>query len=442
MTARTQPAPARTRHVRALFAHAGFTRLLVTRLIGQFGDGVFQASLAGAVLFNAENQAHAAQIASGLAVVLLPYSLIGPFAGVLLDRWSRRQVLVWGNLARAISAVLVAVELFAGITGTALYVVALVVISITRFILSALSAAQPHVAAGPELPTANAFSTTTGTVATAVGGGLALLVRIPVGATDHGYALIALLSVLVYLAAALAPRRFAADDLGPDDLTRTRRESVGDVARGLVAGARHVYERRAAFNALAVTFVVRLGHGITTVCSVLLYRNYFHDSGIFRAGLAGLAQLVVGAAIGGGLAALVAPAALRHFGMRTWTAALLVLSAAVQLTLILSYRIELLPFAIVLTSLGSQGIKVGVDTTGQRVIEDDFRGRVFSLYDMIFNVALVLAAVLTALVLPDTGHAPAAVLAVAAGYLLAAVWFATRRRADGELTPVARGTNA
>ncbi|MET7592631.1 hypothetical protein ABZS92_38215, partial [Streptomyces sp. NPDC005444] len=31
-------------------------------------------------------------IASAMAVLLLPYSLIGPFAGVLLDRWRRRQV--------------------------------------------------------------------------------------------------------------------------------------------------------------------------------------------------------------------------------------------------------------------------------------------------------------------------------------------------------------
>ena len=63
------------------------------RLAGQFGDGLFQAALAGAVLFDPEHQARAADIASGFAVLLLPYSLIGPFAGVLLDRWWRQRVL-------------------------------------------------------------------------------------------------------------------------------------------------------------------------------------------------------------------------------------------------------------------------------------------------------------------------------------------------------------
>src|ERR1700759_1451771 len=82
-------------HVRRALKHAGFRRLFSVRLAGQFGDGVFQASLAGAVLFSPEHQAKAADIAAGFAVILLPYSLIGPFAGVLLDRWWRQRVLVF-----------------------------------------------------------------------------------------------------------------------------------------------------------------------------------------------------------------------------------------------------------------------------------------------------------------------------------------------------------
>ena len=73
-------------HLRVALARRDFRRLLFVRLLGQFGDGVFQISLAGAVLFNPERQAHAAEVAAGFAVILLPYCLVGPFAGVLLDR--------------------------------------------------------------------------------------------------------------------------------------------------------------------------------------------------------------------------------------------------------------------------------------------------------------------------------------------------------------------
>src|SRR5579885_1692026 len=99
---------ARAAHLRAALADAGFRRLFAARLCGQFGDGVFQASLAGAVLFNPERQAHAADVAAGFAVLLLPYSLIGPFAGVFLDRWRRRRTLVLANATRAAVVAVVA----------------------------------------------------------------------------------------------------------------------------------------------------------------------------------------------------------------------------------------------------------------------------------------------------------------------------------------------
>ena len=59
---------------------------------------MFQAALGGAVLFNPERQADPLAVAAGLAVLLLPYSIVGPFAGALLDRWDRRRVLIVANL--------------------------------------------------------------------------------------------------------------------------------------------------------------------------------------------------------------------------------------------------------------------------------------------------------------------------------------------------------
>ena len=50
---------ANRKHLRAVLAQPGFRRLFATRLAGQFGDGVFQAALAGAVLFDPQRQAHA-----------------------------------------------------------------------------------------------------------------------------------------------------------------------------------------------------------------------------------------------------------------------------------------------------------------------------------------------------------------------------------------------
>lgn len=93
-----------------------FRRLLELRAVSQFGDGLFAAGLAGAILFNPEREAEPWAIAGAFAVLYLPYSLLGPFAGALLDRWDRRLVLIGANLARLLLVIAVAALLAAGAT--------------------------------------------------------------------------------------------------------------------------------------------------------------------------------------------------------------------------------------------------------------------------------------------------------------------------------------
>ena len=71
----------------------------------QFGDGMLQSALATFVLFSPEREPDAVRVAAAFAILLLPYSFIGPFAGVLLDRWQRRNVLVRANLLKSLFTV-------------------------------------------------------------------------------------------------------------------------------------------------------------------------------------------------------------------------------------------------------------------------------------------------------------------------------------------------
>lgn len=405
-------------HLLTALAVQGFRRLYAVRLLGQFGDGVFQASLAGAVLFSPERQAHAADVAAGFAVVLIPYSLVGPFAGVLIDRWSRQHVLVASNLLRAVVVLAVAAEILVGLRGLPFYATALVAVSLSRFFLSALSAALPHVVSADDLVTANALSTTSGAIATTLGGASAIGVRALIGSSNRDYAVIALAAAVIYVVTALPARAFGADELGPDDVERTNRETLRDVARGLQDGARHIYEIKPAFYSLVAIGVHRLCYGVSTVCMLLLYRNYFHDEGFFRAGLAGLGQVVGAVAIGGGIAAFVTPGAARHLGYVRWPALLLIGSAVVEIALGLPYRMPPLLLAALLLGFVSQAIKICVDTLVQQEVEDIFRGRVFALYDTLFNVTLVAAAVLTAVALPENGYSPVAVVTIGVVYAL------------------------
>ncbi|NHB84881.1 MFS transporter [Tessaracoccus sp. HDW20] len=42
-----------------------------------------------------------------LALTLLPFTVIGPFVSPLLDRWSRRNVALWSDTARAVLATVI-----------------------------------------------------------------------------------------------------------------------------------------------------------------------------------------------------------------------------------------------------------------------------------------------------------------------------------------------
>jgi len=81
-------------------------------------------------------------------------------------------------------------------------------------------------------------------------------------------------------------------------------------------------------------------------------------------------------------------------------------------------------WAIVVSALGlaitTQGVKICVDTTLQRVVGDVYRGRVFALYDVLFNAVFVAATVLAATVLPTDGRSYVVLATASLWYLLIA----------------------
>jgi MFS family permease len=408
--------------LRIVLRGRGFRRLFAVRVSGQLGDGVFQVAMASYVFFSPERHATAPAAAQAFAVLLLPYSLVGPFAGVLLDRWSRRQVLLVANLLRAGLVLLVAVVLAAGAGGPVLFATALAVLSANRFILAGLSAALPHVVPRDELVMANAVFPTSGTAAAMTGTVLGFLVRQAVSSD----AVLAVVTACLYLTAGMLALSLGRDQLGPDDdpARPSARVAVRRVMAGLIDGARHVGERRPAAWGLLAIGAHRFFYGISTVAMILLCRNYFHEPVDVDAGLATLA-LVLGVSGAGFLAAALAtPVAARRMRKETWVTVLLAVAAAVGIVPGALFTVPAVLVAAFFLGVASQGIKIVVDTIVQENVEDAYRGRVFSFYDVLFNVTFVAAALFAALSLPPTGKSYVVVVIVSAGYAATAFAYA------------------
>lgn len=415
------PAAGRLGSQRQLFrlmSIPGFRRLLASRFAAQWGDGAFQAGLGGAVLFNPERAATPMAIAAGLAVLLLPYSLVGPFTGALLDRWDRRRILVVANLLRGVPILLVALAVGVGVAGPPLYLGALVVTGLSRFVLAGLSAAVPHVAPPQQLVQANALAATIGSAITVAGGVSAIGLRVVIGPDNVGSAWVTASAVLGSVVAALVAIGFRGGQLGPDHTSTQTPAVVSHGLRdGLVAAARVP----SVAAGLAALLAHRLSFGVVTLVALLLYRNSFASHGVLRAGLSGVCELLIAGAAGLLLAALLSPPLVARFGRQRTVRAALVVAALAVLTFGLPEKmLTTLAAAFVLSTAG-QVVKLSLDATVQADVPDDTRGRVFALYDTVFNVGYVLAVALTATVVPLDGRAPDLMLIPATIYVLAAL---------------------
>ncbi|MGC0204907.1 MFS transporter [Streptomyces levis] len=403
------------RDLRVLLRFQGFRRLLAVRLLSQGADGVYQVSLAAYVVFSPERQTSAAAIASAMAVLLLPYSLVGPFAGVLLDRWRRRQVLLHGSLLRALLACATALLILSPAPDWLFYVSALCVTAVNRFVLSGLSAALPRVVDADRLVLANSLSPTAGTLAATAGGGLAFVVRLVVADSD---AAVVLVAAGLYLCAALATLSMAPELLGPD--RSAARVRIGTALTGtlreLAAGVRHLAAppRREAAWALAAMSLMRFCYGALLVMLLMLCRYALTDTTDDGLALLGLALGVSGA--GFFAAAVVTPWAAGRLGPGRWIVVCAGAAALLEPALGLPFATVPLLVAAFVLGLTTQGAKIATDTIVQSSVDDGFRGRIFSVYDVLFNVFFVGAAAVAALMLPPDGRSAALVITIAVIY--------------------------
>jgi MFS family permease len=418
--------------LRSVLAERDFRRLFSVRLISQAGDGIVTAGVGTYVFFNASTFPSPAAAAASFTVLYVPYSLIGPFAGVLIDRWSRRQILVLSALIRSVFVVATAAVMAAGNRGVPLYVAVLLVLGVNRFFLASLSAALPHVVAGDKLVMANSVSPTAGGIVGAIGGIIALGLNAATGDSERGAAITLLVAGVCYVAASLVATRMSRDLLGPDLAPGERPgrllSELDAVAAELMAAARYTVKHRGPATALGATGAGKFLFGILSVLSILLYRNYFYPSSAPVAE-SHVVLLATVSAVGYGCAALVVPPATRRLAKPTVIALLLATSAVVTLVFGETFdQIAYLAFGFFLY-LCAQGVAICATTVLQEEVEDAYRGRLFAFYDVMFNISLAIGALLSAVFMPLNGRSTVIIAAVAAGYALAAggYWLATRQ---------------
>jgi MFS family permease len=394
-----------------------FRRLWLGQVVSQLGDWFDTVAVYTLVL---------GLTGSGRAVGLvlvtrfLPTIFLGPLAGVLADRYSRRTIMIASDLARAF-VVLGFLLVRRPEQLWIVYALTLLQLALSTFFEPAKSAAIPSIVTGRALITANAISSVTWSVMLTLGAAVGGEVAGRFG-TDAAF----VLDSLTYLASAALifgvrlPRR------PPRPKTKlTLRKALG--VTDTVEGARYVRARPHVLAFLLVKPAWGLGGGILTLLTV--FGDVVFPIGQNAARGMGVLYAVrgVGTAVGPVLARRVAgdgPRAMRlAIGFSFIVGGLFYIGFGVAT----NFALALLLLGI--AHAGGSTLWVYSTTLLQRAVEDDFRGRVFAAELALITFTLALSNYATGEALDRFRYSPRTV-AVAIGVIFilpGLVWFAAAR---------------
>jgi predicted MFS family arabinose efflux permease len=328
------------------------------------GDWVLNAALP---FFVYERTESTVATAGMIVAELAPGVLMGSVAGVFVDRWDRKHVLVVSNFLQAatVGALLLVTrpELL-----WLVYAVAAVRSLIASFAIPAEGALLPTLVRDADLVPANALNALNNRLGRLVGAPLGGLLLAAVGL--HGVVVVDCASFLlaaVLVAPIRAPRRVAVE--GGADVALAASAGVAFLHEWQ-DGMRRIRGDRTLLVIFAVLWLMTFGGTMLDPLNVAWVRDSLDRGAGVYAWLLWTHAIcgIVGTLIVGMFAKSASPRILMGWA-----------SVAAGLAIFVKYNVPTLPLAVALTALTgftSVAGSVGVDTLLQRSVRDEHRGRV------------------------------------------------------------------
>ena len=209
---------------REVLKNKNFFFLWVSQIVSQLGDRLGQMALIGFVYLRTPGST--VEIAKILSFTIIPVFLIGPIAGVYVDRWDRRRTMYICDLVRTILVVLIPLFLFHMRHLWFMYLLIFLIFSIGRFFIPAKLAIIPDLVEKKDLLMANSLVNITGMIAAILGFGIAGVVVEWLGAKGSFY-----LDALSFFVSALLIFFIVVKKVNRQRLSHLSREIVGVVIK-------------------------------------------------------------------------------------------------------------------------------------------------------------------------------------------------------------------
>lgn len=398
-----------------------YFRLWLGQLVSNFGDTLHYIALV-VLVFQITGQGIA--VAFLVVAEVVPVLLLGPIAGVVIDRFSRRSVLVIADLVRA----LLVLSLVWPQGAWHAYVVAAGVAAGNTFFNPAFQAVIPAVTTESQRLAANSVSWSTGRlvqiIAAAIAGGL--IVAIGTGAAFVVNSVSFLISGALVASVAIAPHA--------GQLATTAKRGLGGYFADARAGLAYARSDRFVSRLVVVQSLASLAVGATGAMLVILSEVHL--------GLppAGFAWLIGAIGLGALLGPLIPNVFASDYRSAKWLFIPYVIRGIGDVALAVFVPLPIALFILFVYGLNTSIGMVVFSSTIQSVIPDAMRGRVFTLLDVSWNSARLVSLAVGGILVDTVGvqalfWAGGGLLAVAGllGLVLVGPAIPSRTAAKGEL---------
>lgn len=347
--------------LRRALASPRFRRLLFAQTISRWGDTFSSVAL---VILVFELTGSGIQVATVVGLEIAPVLLLGLFAGAVADRLPRRRVMITADLARAgVALTLVVFHDHLAVV----YASAFLLSAFSVFFHPAASSAVPHLVEERDIVGANSALWSAAVLSQIV---LAPVAGVVVATAGPGPAF--LVNSISFLISAAFLLRLAL----PATAIQLGRVSRWDQA---TEGARHV-ARDPLLRVLAMVQVLAaLSAGATSALLVVLASEHL------GVGPARFGMLIGAIGIGAGLGPLILQRFVPDVRRPTWLFGPYILRGAVDLVLAGFRSFPLALGALAVYGVGTSTGMVTYNSTLHTTVPDDRRGRVFALFDVVWQ---------------------------------------------------------
>ena len=170
---------------RDVLKNRNFLLLWLGQIISNFGDWLNNMALVALVY--KKSPGSTIELAKLLFFVVIPVFLIGPIAGVYVDRWDRKRVMIISDISRGLLVLLIPFLILHFSNFLPVYIIVFLIFSITRFFLPSKMAIIPDVVPRNMLLIANTLSDTTRMITAFVALGIAGILVDKIGAINSLY---------------------------------------------------------------------------------------------------------------------------------------------------------------------------------------------------------------------------------------------------------------